>query len=683
MLEITKEVSHTPEKVESPTPGQIITTGKLFFLLIVFSILYAGSGYSGTTQNVTDSLMTELEDAGGSTRVDILNQLSKIYEHQIPDSSFYYASQAEILADDLQYTSGKALAKLNKGNYYVRISNYPKALEEYDVAIILFEKVNDKEGLLKSYNNKGNMFRLSGEYDQALFNFLESLRISEEVGHQKGIAYACLNAGLIYSTRLGKSEEQGLPYFFRTLEICREINDQICIAYSIHNIALVYTELKQYNIALDYFQQSLELKQANNDKIGVASSIGSISDIYTLKGEHEISLKYHQQALEIYREENYLPGIVINLNHIGQAYFLHLNQPEKAAPYLEEALLVAENLNSLQIISDTYQNLYQYHRARNDFEKALEFYQLYTTTKDSMYTETSSEQIAQMRTLYETEKKEAAINQLTNEKTIQDLQLRKSENLKWSFIVLSLLTLLLAGFAFYGYRQKQKANVLLNNLNLIEIENKERAISLFGQQVSKEVAQVLLSRSSTPASEKLFTCVMFLDIRDFTPFVEGKEPAEIIQYQNDVFGFMINIISKHNGIIYHFLGDGFMATFGAPVSSQNDCQNAVNASLEIMEMLNKKCDLGEIPRTRVGIGLHAGFIITGNVGTAERKQYSITGNTVILASRIEQLNKEFGTSVLISKEVLDNVDQHKLNTQNLGKVSLKGRSEPLEIIQLI
>jgi adenylate cyclase len=176
---------------------------------------------------------------------------------------------------------------------------------------------------------------------------------------------------------------------------------------------------------------------------------------------------------------------------------------------------------------------------------------------------------------------------------------------------------------------------------------------------------------------------MFLDIRGFTPFVENKEPSEIIQYQNDVFGFMIDIISKNHGIVNQFLGDGFMATFGAPASSGNDSQNAVIASLNIVKTLHEKYMSGELPKTKIGIGLHSGNIVSGNVGTTIRKQYSITGNTVILASRIEQLNKKYNSNILISKEVLDCLDMKQLKTENLGNVVMKGRVEPIQIIKLI
>lgn len=629
-----------------------------------------------------DSLKTELDAADGVERVDLLNKISKVYEHQIPDSSFYYALEANKLAIELEYISGQALSEMYKGNYFTNTNRYEKASEAFNFCLDLYKSIDDKVGILQTYNNLGNMLRTIGEYDQALYNFIESMKMSEEVGNKKGIAYASVNIGLIYATRLGESEDLGLPYFLKGLEICREIEDMHCVAYTINNIALVYAALEEYDKALEYHFQSLDLKEAHNDQYGIATSLSNISDIYLLKKEYDKALDYDKRALTIYNGIDDLRGAVSITLDIGRIYFLR-NQFNEAAPYMNEALAKIDEVNSLQVKSACYQYHYEFHLAQKDYPKALDFYQKYTMVKDSMYTENSSQQIAEMQTLYETEKKEAEIDQLTNEKTIQELKLKKSENMQWFFTVVTLLTLLVASFAYYGYRHKMATNKLLRERNKYEIENKKRAISLFGQQVSKEVALELLSDSFKSGSKKLFACIMFLDIRDFTPFAENKEPSEIIKYQNDVFGFMIDIISKHHGIINQFLGDGFMATFGAPASSGNDCQHAVDASLEIIELLNQKCESCEIPQTRVGIGLHAGAIVTGNVGTAERKQYSITGNTVILASRIEQLNKKYASDVLISGEVFEKLETQDIKVQSMGLIELKGRAEPMEIIRLV
>ena len=207
------------------------------------------------------------------------------------------------------------------------------------------------------------------------------------------------------------------------------------------------------------------------------------------------------------------------------------------------------------------------------------------------------------------------------------------------------------------------------------VEERNNIEKLFGQQVSAEIVDEIINQKYEITSKRRFVCIMFLDIRDFTPFSENKKPEEIIQFQNDVFSFMIEIINKHHGIINQFMGDGFMATFGAPVSKENDCQNALTAAIEIEKELNNQIRDGRIPNIKIGIGLHAGEVVTGNVGTSTRKQYSVTGNVVILASRIEQLNKQYQSTILISKEVYDKVQIPEKSCQYFGYNHCKGTSK--------
>ena len=175
---------------------------------------------------------------------------------------------------------------------------------------------------------------------------------------------------------------------------------------------------------------------------------------------------------------------------------------------------------------------------------------------------------------------------------------------------------------------------------------------------------------------------MFLDIRSFSKFCEMKSPEEINKYQNEVLGFMIEIVNKNSGIVNQILGDGFMATFGAPVENDNHTQLAVSAALQIVNELNRKNENKEISKTNIGIGIHTGEVFTGNVGTEERQQYSITGNTVILASRLEQLNKEFNSSVIASKDVIDNIKTGVLEYSSLGEVSIKGFTNSIGVYKL-
>lgn len=240
--------------------------------------------------------------------------------------------------------------------------------------------------------------------------------------------------------------------------------------------------------------------------------------------------------------------------------------------------------------------------------------------------------------------------------------------------------ILILGGAIAGFVANQ-INRKIYNINKALLE-RNKIVNMFGQQVSSSIVDELLSNNNKIESEEKYVCVMFLDIRGFTQIVENKKPEYIIKYQNKVFGFMIDIIIKHHGIINQFIGDGYMATFGVPLSKGNDSQNAFNAAIEIIDELGKKNDLGEIPTTRIGIGLHNGFVVAGNVGTDERKQYSISGNPVITASRIEQLNKVYKSQLLISREVLDNIDTNNIKPVLQGNVQLKGRGNSIEIWKL-
>lgn len=219
--------------------------------------------------------------------------------------------------------------------------------------------------------------------------------------------------------------------------------------------------------------------------------------------------------------------------------------------------------------------------------------------------------------------------------------------------------------------------------SLAAAEAGNKIVNLFGQQISKEIVDEMLESKGVLQSKLMKVCVMFIDIRNFTQFAANKAPAEIAAYQNAFFEIVINAVTKQHGIINQFLGDGCMITFGAPVTLVNPCQHAVNAALEIQRQLNDRIEKGQIPATNFGIGIHVGDAVTGNIGTVERQQYSITGSVVILAARIEQLNKEYYSQILASEDVVRQVN-HKLpsNTKFLGKTDLKGWQQPLGIYKI-
>jgi adenylate cyclase len=228
------------------------------------------------------------------------------------------------------------------------------------------------------------------------------------------------------------------------------------------------------------------------------------------------------------------------------------------------------------------------------------------------------------------------------------------------------------------------ANQIKDGINnsLREAERRHKVENLFGQQISREIAEKMLENDGKIESKRMMVAVMFIDIRNFTQFAAGRRPEEIVQYQNAFFGIVIRSVSKYNGIVHQFLGDGCMVTFGAPLAMQNPSEKAVYAAMELLEQLDRAVHDQELPATRIGVGIHTGEAITGNIGTANRYQYSVTGSVVILASRIEQLNKQLQSNVLVSKEVADNIDRSAIEVNSYGLVSVKGFDDPVSIYKL-
>lgn len=246
------------------------------------------------------------------------------------------------------------------------------------------------------------------------------------------------------------------------------------------------------------------------------------------------------------------------------------------------------------------------------------------------------------------------------------------------YIIKSLLFVVggsIAGFVASQLR-RQLARVIMT------LDERDRAISIFGQHVSAEVAELLLRQPMDFAAQEGDVCVMFLDIRDFSRLANERSPSEVMDYLNTLFGSMIPIINEHHGIINKFLGDGFMAVFGAPIDDEKQCQHAVTAALEIMRHVDQLNAQGRIPPTRLGIGLHLGRVITGNVGATDRKEYTVIGDAVNLASRIEQATKQLAARLLVSEAVATAIAGDGFEPQDMGLVELKGQAQQARLFKL-
>src|SRR3954451_6785671 len=181
---------------------------------------------------------------------------------------------------------------------------------------------------------------------------------------------------------------------------------------------------------------------------------------------------------------------------------------------------------------------------------------------------------------------------------------------------------------------------------------RDRVTNLFGQHVSPQVVERLLVAGAGASSEARHVAVMFVDFRNFTGGARLRTPQQVVDRLDGVFAVLVEILDRHSGIVNKFLGDGFLALFGAPIEDPQAARRAVAAAREMLEAMAENNAGNEWP-LRIGIGIHMGNVVAGNVGSPRRKEYTVIGDTVNFAARLESLNKEFGSQVLISADVRD------------------------------
>jgi adenylate cyclase len=252
-----------------------------------------------------------------------------------------------------------------------------------------------------------------------------------------------------------------------------------------------------------------------------------------------------------------------------------------------------------------------------------------------------------------------------------------SEMLILSFFMRSVL--LLVGGLAAGYVSFRLRHTLMETLS--GVQEREQVLALFGQHVSPAVVNQLLAQPTGEQSHVREVCVMVLDIRDFTHFSEERPAEEVVRHLNTLWEFMVQTVNDHHGIVNKFLGDGFLAVFGAPLPSENNSSNAMAAAHRIFAQFDELAAGGGVAPTEIGIALHSGEAIVGNVGSADRKEYTVIGDVVNVAFRIEALNKEFKSRLLISDIVRHSASVEK--GERIPNIRIRGRRDPIELTRVL
>jgi adenylate cyclase len=231
--------------------------------------------------------------------------------------------------------------------------------------------------------------------------------------------------------------------------------------------------------------------------------------------------------------------------------------------------------------------------------------------------------------------------------------------------------------------QYVKANLLRSETEL----QRTQLMELFSRYVDPAVANAIWDRReevSLEGDERVAT-VLFSDIRNFTGITAGKPSRTVLKWLNRYFTAMDDVIRAHGGFLNKFIGDGLLVVYGVPLSQgePEDACNAVRSALAMIKRVDElnaeKPENEDFPEFRIGVGVHTGMLTSGSVGSRDRLEYSVIGETVNLASRLESLNKEFGTEIILSEGTWQRVKDRIEGIYPLGATQVRGFDEQVTL----
>ncbi len=206
------------------------------------------------------------------------------------------------------------------------------------------------------------------------------------------------------------------------------------------------------------------------------------------------------------------------------------------------------------------------------------------------------------------------------------------------------------------------------------LAEREQIRETFGTYLDKDVARFILSGQFPDGGVEVHVSIMFCDVPGFTQFAERASAPEVVSALNALFEVLVPIIDRHGGHVDKFIGDGLLAVFGAPEGFPDHADRAVAAGLEIIDVVNEpKVGLG------VRVGINTGHVVVGSIGGAGRLNFSVIGDVVNVAARVEAATRETGDELLVTRATCHALTRPCVLVSR-GSISLKGKSDPIELV---
>lgn len=386
------------------------------FRFICFLLFILTCGISDAQNVQIDSLKNALRITKADTlKVNQYNQLADLYKEIDPDSTLFFANKAAALSIKNDYRFGLASANINKGNASIILGNYAVALKYFTTAkseyeVVLQQHKNTKQvttGLARAYASSGVVYSEQSNHTLALENYEKALALYQKIKEQKSVSKVLINIGILYKSQ--QNYPKALYYLEEAYKIQLPLQEENA-PMTLTNIGAIYFELGEYKNAIQYYKKAKTGFEKNNNKRGFALLNNYLGDYYKKQNNKVLALEYYQKSLDAYEEIQNKFGASLALHSIGlllqeeQKYDEALTYANKSLLYAKEIDVLDQTFHSEKLVSELYESL-------NDPKAALEHYKNYITARDSINNKETNKKFAEAEMNYEFKKKEALLSE--------------------------------------------------------------------------------------------------------------------------------------------------------------------------------------------------------------------------------------------------------------------------------
>lgn len=423
---------------------------------VILGHLFLLSSFLFAQTNI-DSLENLLDKKYGIEKAILQNELANIYWNISPDKGLKYAEEAYTIALVEKNDTVLAEALRNKGVMYWAKSEYSQSLENYQKALSIWEKTKNNRQIGNTLSGIGLVYDNLSDYDKALASYLKSLKIAEDNKLTTLQSTTLSNISVVYLALT--NYEKALETIQKSINICLETNNTQNLSAHFNNLGLIYEEQKAFTKAIETYKKALQLNEKKNSLFGITISLYNIGNCEYNLTNYDESMICFQRSLEISEEIDDKFGILLAQKGIGK---IHKEQKKykTALDYFSRSLELANALKAKDEIVLIYKEYSELYKEMGTLDKSLEYLELYISLKDTIYSDKSLKQIAEMQTKYDTKKKVHENELLRKENQLQT-------NIKNSFIVFSALILIIVLILLNRFRIKKKVNIELTKKNEI------------------------------------------------------------------------------------------------------------------------------------------------------------------------------------------------------------------------